>query len=64
MSEKKIRIILKNGIDFVMTCKEAEFTYSKITGELEQLKYIGATKNMPLYLDTSQVVAALQEEIE
>lgn len=64
MSEQRIRIILKNGIDFVMTCEEAEFTHNKMTGKLEKLKYIGATKNILLYLDIDQVAAALQEEIE
>ena len=60
----KVRIILKNGIEFVVTCKKAVCSHNNLTGEMTNFKYEGATKNIPLYLDVTQVAAVLQEEIE
>lgn len=58
----KIRVILKNGKDFVMECESLTTKYSTATSELTSFRYDGCEKNRPLYLDLSQVVAVLQEE--
>lgn len=64
MYKHSIRIILKNGIEFVMNCEKVVCSYNNLTGEMEKFKYEGVTKNIPLYLDLSQVAAVLQEKIE
>ena len=64
MLKQNIRIILKNGIEFVVTCEKAACFYDKLSGEMSRFKYEGATQNIPLYLDVTQVVAVLQEKIE
>ena len=64
MAKQSIRFILKNGIEFVMTCEKLKCSYSKLDGELTSVEYEGASANIPLYLDVSQVAAILQEKIE
>lgn len=64
MAEQNIRIILKNGTEFVMACEIVSCRHDRITGELTSINYKGATKNIPIYLDLSQVAAVLQEEIK
>ena len=64
MANQSVRVILKNGIEFVVTCEEATCYYNDLTGELTRFNYKDATKNIPLYLDIRQVAAVLQEKIE
>ena len=61
MDEKRIRIILKSGNEFFVTCKSFECQYSKISGDLISISYEKPTENIPLYLDIAQVSAVLQE---
>lgn len=64
MDKKRIRIILKSGTEFVMTCENIECRYNKFDGELVGINYNGATTNIPLYLDLSHIAAVLQENSE
>ena len=64
MLKQNIRIILKNGIEFVVTCEKAVCSYDRLSGEMSRFEYEGATQNIPMYLDVAQVVAVLQEKIE
>lgn len=58
----KVRVILKCGNEFVIECEKVTVRYSTATGELTSFIYDGCTKNIPLYLNMSQVAAVVQEE--
>lgn len=63
MNKKKIRIILKNGSEFVITCDSFEGEIDRETGELFSFSCEGITENRPLYLNLKQVAAILQEDV-
>lgn len=59
----KFTVVLKNGFSFTTACENVTITYSTITGEACKLKYEGARKNIPIYIDVSQIAAVIQEEV-
>ncbi len=63
MNKQKIRIILKSGSEFVITCDIFEGKRDKITGELVSYSCDGITRNRPLYLNLKEVAAILQERV-
>lgn len=58
----KVRVIFDGGKEFTMECESAEMTRSTLTGELTNFEYNGCTKNRPLYLNLSKVIAVVEEE--
>lgn len=60
----KFKIVLKNGFSFDMECENVKVTYSTLTGEASKFNYEGCTNNIPIYLDVSQIVAVIQEEVD
>lgn len=62
MPKQNIKIILKNGAEFVMECDSFECSATGVE-RFNHIGWGGATKNIPLYLDMDEVVAVLQEEI-
>lgn len=63
MDKKKIRIILKNGSEFVITCDSFNGEMDRVTGELLSFSCDGIIENRPLYLNLKEVVAILQEKV-
>lgn len=63
MYKQKIRVILKSGSEFVITCDSFEGEKDRGTGELLSYFCEGITENRPLYLDLKQVAAILQEDV-
>ena len=51
----KFTIVFKSGAKVDMEADNAKATHSTLTGELTTLKYEEATKNVPLYLNLSEV---------
>ena len=62
--EKKLqmRIILKNGADFIIECDKFA-TKNNGYGELKEICYSGVSKNMPMFIDLKEVAAILQVEV-
>ena len=57
----QIRIILKNGADFILKCDK--FNGKKNgAGQITEIEWEGGTENIPLYLDTTGIVAIIQLE--
>lgn len=63
MDKRKIRIILKSGSEFVITCDSFECKRDRATGELVSYCCYGITENRPLYLNFGEVAAILQEKV-
>ena len=63
MDKQKIRIILKSGSEFVITCDSFECKRDRTTGELVDYHYYGITENCPLYLNFGEIAAILQEKV-
>lgn len=51
----KFTIVFKSGVKVDMEAEHATATHSTLTGELTNLKYENATKNVPLYLNLGEV---------
>lgn len=49
MYKQKIRVILKSGSEFVITCDSFEGEMDRGTGELLSYSCEGITENRPLY---------------
>lgn len=62
--EKKLqmRIILKNGTDFVTDCDKFT-TKTNGYGQLSEISYTGVTKNLPLFVDLNEIAAIIQLEV-
>ena len=63
MDKQKIRIILKTGLEFTITCDTFNGEMDRITGELFSYSCDGITGNRPLYLNLKEVAAILQEKV-
>lgn len=63
MDKQKIRIILKSGSEFTITCDSFNGEMDRITGELLSYSCDGITENRPLYLNFKEVAAILQERV-
>ena len=63
MDKQKIRIILKSGSEFVITCDSFNGEMDRRTGGLLSYSCEGITENRPLYLNLEQVAAILQEKV-
>lgn len=59
----KFTIVFKSGAKVVMTAEHVSATRSTVTGGLTEFKYSGATDNVPLYLNLSEVAGVLQNHI-
>lgn len=51
----KFTIVFKSGVKVDMEAEHVKATHNTFTGELTNLKYENATKNVPLYLNLSEV---------
>lgn len=63
MYKQKIRVILKSGSEFTITCDSFEGEMDRGTGELFSYSCDGITGNRPLYLNLKEVAAILQEKV-
>lgn len=57
-------IVLKNGYNFEVECKELKASRSLIDGNLAELDIKGAIKNIPLYIHMDEVAAVYQKELK
>ena len=58
-SKNKLRVILKNGADFVIECDTADFKLNDF-GAVIEYAFTGVTQNKPIHLDFSDVAAVIQ----
>ena len=56
----KIRVILKGGASFVLTCSDFVVTKNLAQNSLEKITYTDTTRNKPMYVDLSEVAAIVQ----
>lgn len=59
-----IRVILKNGVEFVIPCEKCTLTKSRFTGEITSYHFQGLSNISPMYIDMTQIVAVIQEDLE
>ena len=62
--EKKqhVRIILKNGVDFVTECDRC-IAKANGYGQLTEIRYEGVSKNFPMFVDIKEIAAIIQLEV-
>lgn len=59
---RNFKIVLRNGFVFDMECEDVSIEYQKVTGTATSFQYTGCTKNIPIYIDPTQIVAVIQGE--
>lgn len=59
----KYTILFKNGFYFEMEAENINVPCSAAFGVTE-FRYTNATRNIPIYLDVSEIVAVMQKEID
>ena len=55
----KVRIILKSGADFTVTCKNFTCTQTSFGGAVAH-EISGITENPPIYLDPQEIAAVIR----
>lgn len=60
---QKFTIVFKSGAKVDMEANNAKTSHNTLTGELTNFKYEGATKNVPLYVNLSEVAGIFYEPI-
>lgn len=59
----KVRIVMKNGYNFVLECEKFTAIRHAITGELTGYEIEGTKiNNRPLYLKIEEIVCIIREE--
>lgn len=59
-----IRVILKNGIEFVVPCEKCTLTKNQLTGEIIAYHFQGLSNISPMYINMAQIVAVIQEDLD
>lgn len=56
----KVKIILKNGAEFIVECENFTVKKHSLTGELTGYNIGGIVKNRPLFVALNQIVAIVE----
>lgn len=55
-----IQTTLKNGHSFVTDCDDFEIHKNKLTGSIENMKWINCKTGKPIYLDPLEIVSVVR----